>query len=73
MYVYKYIFETKEAELNYLYPFMTYSVGEFFERTDGRTDGRTFSKSFLYLPDQDCIYMSIPISIISEIIPHAKS
>ena len=65
-----YIFQTKKSELNYLYPFMSYSVENFC----GLTDGRTFlEKVFFFLHDQEYIliyiYMSIPISIISEISP----
>ena len=39
-------------------------------RTDGRTDGQTFfEKVFVFLPDQEFIYMSKPISIIFQISP----
>ena len=57
-----YIFQTKNAELNYLYSFMSYSVEKFC----GRTDRRKFS---FFLPDQEYIYMGIPISIICQISP----
>ena len=48
-------FKQKKTELNYLYPLM-------------RTDRRPFfEKVLFFLPDQEYIYMSLPISIISEI------
>ena len=41
-----YTFETKKTALDYVYPFLSFSVHNFCARTDGRTD--IFRKSFLY-------------------------
>ena len=54
----------KKTAFNYLYPFSSFSVHKFCGRTDGRT---FFEKVSLFLPDQEYIYMSIPIFIISPI------
>ena len=45
-----YTFQTKKTALDYLYPFLSFSVHNFCARTDGRTDGRTdiFWKSFIF-------------------------
>ena len=45
----------KNTAFEYLYPFLSFSVHNFCARTDGRTD--IFRKSFLFLPDQEYIYM----------------
>ena len=39
----EYIFQTKKTALDYLYPFLSFSVHNFFARTDGRTDSFLFS------------------------------
>ena len=65
-----YAFQTKKTALDYLYPFLSFSVHNFCARSDGRTDGQTFfEKVFFFLADQEYIYMSIPISTISQISP----
>ena len=56
-----YTFQTKKTALDYLYPFLSFSVHNFCARTDGQT---FFEKVFFFLSDQEYIYMSIPISII---------
>ena len=61
-----YTFQTKKTALHYLYPFLSFSVHNFCARTDGQT---FFEKVFFFLPDQEYIYMSIPISTISQISP----
>ena len=53
----------KKTAIVYLYPFLSFSVHKFCGPTD------IFPKNFLFLPDQEYIYMSIPISIISQIPP----
>ena len=51
----------KKTALDYLYPFLSFSVHNFC----ARTDGQTFFEKVLFFPaDQEYIYMSIPISII---------
>ena len=58
-------FKQKNA-LDYLYPFLSFSVHNFCARTDGRTGGQTFfEKVLFFLADQEYIYMFIPISSIS--------
>ena len=63
-----YTFQTKKTALDYLYPFLSFSVHNFCARTaDGQTDGQTFfEKVIFFSPDQEYIYMSIPISSISQ-------
>ena len=41
-----YTFQTKKTALDYLYPFLSFSVHNFCARTDGRTD--IFWKSFIF-------------------------
>ena len=45
-----YTFQTKKTALDYLYPFLSFSVHNFCARTDGWSTGRTdiFRKSFLF-------------------------
>ena len=62
-----YTFQTKKTVLDYLYPFLSFSVHNFCARTDGQTD--IFKKFNFFSPDQEYIYMSIPISTISQISP----
>ena len=59
-----YTFQTNKTALDYLYPFLSFSVHNFCARTD-----RHFSKkfSFFFLIKNIYTYMSIPISIISQI------
>ena len=64
-----YTFQTKKNALDYLYPFLSFSVYNFCARTDGRTDRHFFEKVLFFPPDQEYIYMSIPISIIFQISP----
>ena len=65
-----YTFQTKNTAFDYLYPLLTFSIHNFCARTDGQTDGQTFFQKVLFFPpDQEYIYMSIPISIISQISP----
>ena len=56
-----YTFQTKKTALDYLYPFLSFSVHNFCARTDGRTD-RHFSKkfSFFFLIKNiyTCLYLS---------------
>ena len=60
----------KKTALDYLYPLLSFSVHCVLLRPAGRTDGQTFfEKVFFFLADQEYIYMSIPISTISQILP----
>ena len=56
-----YTFQTKQTALDYLYPFLSFSVHKFCARTDGRRD-RHFSKkfSFFFLINNiyTCLYLS---------------
>ena len=56
-----YTFQTKKTALDYLYPFLSFSVHNFCARTDGRTN-RHFSKkfSFFFLIKNiyTCLYLS---------------
>ena len=61
-----YTFQTKKNALDYLCPFLSFSVHNFCARTDGQT---FFEKVFFFLADQEYIYMSIPISTITQISP----
>ena len=61
-----YTFQTKKTALDYLNPFLSFSVHNFCARPDGQT---FFEKVLFFLPDQENIYISIPISIISQIGP----
>ena len=61
-----YTFQTKKSALDYIYPFLSFSVHNFCAQTDGQT---FFEKVFFFLPDQEYIYMSIPLSTISQISP----
>ena len=61
-----YTFQTKKTALDYLYPFLSFSVHNFCARTDGQT---FFEKVLFFSADQEYIYMSIPISTISQILP----
>ena len=58
----------QKTVLDYLYSFLSFSVHNLCARTDGLTDGQKFFENVLFFPpDQEYIYMSIPISIISQI------
>ena len=61
-------FKQKKTALDYLYSFLSFSVNNFCARTDGRTD-RHFLKKFYFFLMIKSIYMSIPISTISQISP----
>ena len=63
-------FKQKTA-LDYLYPFLSFSVHNFCARTDGQTILKKFY--FFLLIKNICIYMSIPISIIFQISPVGRS
>ena len=60
-----YTFQTEQTAIDYVHPFLSFSVQKFCGRTDGQT---LFQKVFLFLPDQEYIYMSIPISTIFPIL-----
>ena len=58
--------DNEKTAVDYLYPFLRFSVHNFCARTDGQ---RFFEKALFFPPDQEYIYMSIPISIIFKISP----
>ena len=49
-----YTFQTEKTALDYLYPFLNFSVHNFCARTDGQT---FFEKVLFFPPDQEYIYI----------------
>ena len=56
-----YTFQTKKTALDYLYPFLSFSVHNFCARTDGRTDRHFLKKFYFFLLIKNiytCLYLS---------------
>ena len=60
-----YTFQTKKA-LDYLFPFLSFSVHNFCARTDGQT---FFEKVFFFLPDQEYMHFEADRTNIAGVTP----